>query len=119
MRQRLLGSSRLELRARQMRSNLNPPEQAMWAELRGGRLGVWFKRQVVLGNRYIVDFLAPKVRVVVEVDGRRVHELKRPSDHRREEWLRRQGYRLVRVDAQVALRRPAAAVELVRRALPP
>lgn len=36
--------------------------------LRGSRLGVAFRRQVVLGE-FIADFIAPSVRLVVEVDG--------------------------------------------------
>ena len=57
----------LDLRARQMRSALTPSEQKLWGELRGCRLGVWFRRQVPLG-RYIADFAAPAARLVVEVD---------------------------------------------------
>ena len=58
----------IELRARQMRSALTPSEEKLWAEIRGGRLGVSFRRQFPLGN-YIADFAAPAVKLVVEVDG--------------------------------------------------
>src|SRR5690606_27964289 len=43
-------------------------EAALWRRLRGRRLGVQFRRQVVLGS-FVVDFLAPSARLVVEVDG--------------------------------------------------
>jgi hypothetical protein len=52
-----------------MRLFVQEPERALWRELRGGRLGVPFRRQVVLGNPYIADFVAPALRLVVEVDG--------------------------------------------------
>ena len=43
-------------------------EAALWRALRASQPGVAFRRQVpVLG--FIVDFLAPSVRLIVEVDG--------------------------------------------------
>ena len=51
-----------------MRSALTPSEQRLWLALRGGALGVWFRRQAPLG-RFIGDFVAVSERVVVEVDG--------------------------------------------------
>jgi very-short-patch-repair endonuclease len=44
-----------------------------------GQLGVSFRRQVPLGNRFIVDFLAPVARLVVEVDGG-YHARRREAD---------------------------------------
>jgi hypothetical protein len=55
-------------RAHHMRHNQTASEARLWAELRGGRLGVAFRRQVVIGP-YIADFVAPSVGLVVEVDG--------------------------------------------------
>ena len=71
--------------------------------LRGRRLGVSFRRQVVLG-RYITDFFAAEVGLVVEVDGG-YHRSRRAADARRDEWLRRRGYRVVRVSADAVMRR--------------
>jgi hypothetical protein len=47
-------------------------EALLWEALRAEKLGVRFRRQVVLG-RYIADFVAPRAKLVVEVDGE-VHE---------------------------------------------
>ena len=44
------------------------PEQVLWLAIRGQRLGIAFRRQAVVGP-YIVEFLAPRVRLIVEVDG--------------------------------------------------
>ena len=106
----------LERRARQHRASLNAPERRLAKALAAGRLGVYFRRQVVLANSYIVDLLAPSVRLVVEIDGR-CHELKRPADARRDEKLRRLGYHVLRVDAALVLRDLEAAVALVREAV--
>jgi hypothetical protein len=56
----------LHERARVMRAQPTLSEARLWAQLLGRKLGVAFRRQVVLGE-YIVDFLAPTCRLVVEV----------------------------------------------------
>jgi very-short-patch-repair endonuclease len=54
--QRQARSNLLVSRARCMLHAPTPSEEALWHVLRGGALGVAFKRQVVLGERYIADF---------------------------------------------------------------
>jgi very-short-patch-repair endonuclease len=54
--------------AQHSRRNPTPSERILWEALRGRRLGVKFRRQVVLGFA-IVDFFAPEPRLAVEVDG--------------------------------------------------
>ena len=109
-------SSLLAQRAAQMRAHLNPAEAALWAELNAGKLGVVFRRQVVVLGRYIADFLAPTVKLVVEVDGG-YHARRVSADARRDETLRRAGYRVLRLEAQAVLQAPAEAARAVRRAL--
>ena len=101
--QRQARSALLVSRARRMLRAPTPSKEALWLALRGGVLGVAFKRQVVLGGRYSVDFLAPCVGLVVEVDGG-VHRGSRAADRGRDEKLRRLGYRVVRVDAALTVR---------------
>jgi very-short-patch-repair endonuclease len=62
---------------------------------------VRFRRQAVLGQ-YIADFFAPQARLVVEVDGG-YHQQRRAADARRDEWMRRRGYRVVRVSAAAVM----------------
>jgi very-short-patch-repair endonuclease len=69
-----------------------------------------------LVNSYIADFFAPSVGLVVEVDGG-VHRGSRSADRRRDEKLRRWGYRVVRVDAALVMRDVSAALAVVRAAL--
>jgi very-short-patch-repair endonuclease len=91
-------------------------EQRLWEQLRGRRLGAQFRRQVPLLGRYVVDFLAPGARVVVEVDGG-YHAERAEADARRDAALRRAGYRVVRVRAEAVVRELGTAVEEVREAL--
>jgi very-short-patch-repair endonuclease len=64
------------------RQVLTPSEARLWSALSARKLGVQFRRQVPLAGRYIVDFCAPSVRLVVEVDGAG-HALRRRADARR------------------------------------
>jgi very-short-patch-repair endonuclease len=92
----------LAARALELRGSLNTPQQMLWHAVAAGRLGVYFRREVVLLGRFIVDMLAPSIRLVVEVDGR-CHELRRGADKRRDKALARAGYHVLRVEALVVL----------------
>ena len=86
----------LEQYAARNRAQLTESEAKLWEALRGGGLGVRFRQQVVLLERYIVDFYAPSLRLVVEVDGG-YHRLRRSADARRDRELRKAGYTVVRL----------------------
>jgi very-short-patch-repair endonuclease len=77
---------------------------------------VAFRRRAVLGNRFIVDFVAPRVRLVVEVDGS-YHAQRAAADARRDSKLHRLGYRVLRIPAAVVMGDLQAAVSLVRTAV--
>jgi len=87
----------LSSRAAAMRAVPTTTEALLWEQLRGKRLGVVFRRQVVIG-RYIADFAAPSVRLVVEVDGG-YHRQRVAADGRRDRVLARLGWRVLRVSA--------------------
>jgi len=108
-------SSTLQIHAAQLRSSLTPSEAALWRLINAGKTGVWFRRQQVIGS-FIVDFVAPAARVVIEVDGE-YHSRRRSADARRDRVLRRLGYRVLRLEAELVLRHPEQAVALIRAAL--
>lgn len=105
----------LASRARAMRMAPTTTEALLWEALRGSRLGVAFRRQVPIG-RYIVDFCAPSVRLVVEVDGG-YHHGRVVADARRDRTLCRLGYRALRLPAEQVQHRLAEAVAAVRAVL--
>ena len=109
-----VGSSQRRL-ARENRRSPSEPERRLWEGLAASKLGVAFRRQVVLGTA-IADFFAPAIRLVVEVDGVQ-HRLRRSADARRDRDLRRLGCLVLRIDAQLIMRRPEEAVALVREAV--
>jgi very-short-patch-repair endonuclease len=105
----------LASRAQGFRHSPSEPERRLWSELSGKRLGVAFRRQVVLGDA-IADFYAPTLRLVVEVDGAQ-HRLRRTADARRDRELRRLGCRVLRLDAELVLGALPVAVQLIREAI--
>jgi very-short-patch-repair endonuclease len=109
-------ASHLQHYAAQNRAALTASEARLWSALSAGKLGVNFRRQVVLGNRFIVDFVAPQVRLVVEVDGS-YHAQRVAADARRDSKLRRLGYRVLRIPAALVTGDLQAAVALVRAAM--
>jgi very-short-patch-repair endonuclease len=74
---------------------------------------VQFRRQQVIGE-HIVDFLARKASLVVEVDGDVLHAHQAAADARRDEKLRRTGYRVLRIPASLVERDLEAAVALIQ-----
>ena len=109
-------AARLELFARQHRNCLTESEARLWSALNAGQLGVCFRRQVPVGNRFIADFCAPSIKLIVEVDGG-YHARRRTADASRDRKLARLGYRVVRLDTALVLRDLAGAVAVVRAAL--
>ena len=114
-RQSLKFQALLAERAHFMRHNLTETEQILWRRISGKQLGVAFRRQIPV-DRYILDFLAPAAKLVVEVDGQG-HELRRTADARRDRQLQRLGYRVVRLPAELVRRNVAEAVARIRAAL--
>jgi BirA family biotin operon repressor/biotin-[acetyl-CoA-carboxylase] ligase len=69
----------------------------LWRALRGSRVdGMKFRRQVPIGP-YIADFLCFQHRLIAELDGPPHDDAERKNrDLVRDEWLRAQGYRVLR-----------------------
>jgi very-short-patch-repair endonuclease len=83
-------------RAQAMRECPSESEQRLWRALRCRGLGVEFRRQVVIAERSIVDFVAPAQKLVVEVDGP-YHARRVSADASRDRKLARLGYRVLRM----------------------
>ncbi len=55
--------------ARMLRKNATIHEKRLWNLLKNRQFhNLRFKRQVPIGN-YIVDFLCPEIKLVIEIDG--------------------------------------------------
>ncbi len=103
------------LHAHTMRQAPTDSEARLWRALRSSQLGVAFRRQVPLLG-FIADFYAPTARLIVEVDGG-YHVRRVTADTRRNRKLEREGYRVLRLQAELVMRDLPAALLAVRRAL--
>ena len=82
-------------RARRLRREATPAEKKLWAVLRRGGLGgAKFRRQQRLGP-FVADFACQSARLVIEIDGDS-HVFQIDYDARRTEFLKREGYRVLR-----------------------
>jgi very-short-patch-repair endonuclease len=104
----------LKTRARRLRSNLTDAEQWLWNRLRGKQiLGIQFYRQRLIGN-YIVDFYAPRARLVIEVDGaHHLDTLQVQYDQRRSEYMERLGLKVLRFDDRQVLLEVESVMQVI------
>jgi very-short-patch-repair endonuclease len=78
-----------------MRHNQTEEESRLWVFLRSHRLSnVHFRRQHAIG-RYVVDFCAPRLKLVIEVDGGQ-HVDQEEYDIERTAYLKSKGFRVLR-----------------------
>lgn len=105
---------RLKSNARHLRTNMTESEKKLWTHLqRKQLLGVQFYRQKPIGN-YIVDFYAPKVKLVIEVDGSQHLELDHvQKDLSRQRDLQNQGLLVLRFDNLQVLQEIDAVMEKI------
>ena len=81
--------------ARELRHNLTEAEKKLWLVLRAHQMGrVQFRRQHAIGP-YIVDFCAPRRKLIIEVDGGQ-HAEQQEYDAERTAFLGSKGYRVLR-----------------------
>lgn len=75
--------------------NLTEEEKILWQYLRANQLeGIKFRRQHAIGS-FIVDFCAPSLKIVIEVDGSQ-HIDQKDYDLTRTRFLEDQGYQVLR-----------------------
>lgn len=80
--------------ARNQRKNPTEAEKMLWKHLRSEQLeGLKFRRQEPIGS-YIADFVCHDRKIIIEVDGGQHAE--DPRDRQRDDWLKGQGYRVLR-----------------------
>ena len=83
---------------------MTPAEVKLWARLRAHRLeGIHFRNHTCPGGRcqghavgnYVVDFCAPRKKIIIELDGSQ-HMEQEEYDKERTEYLESKGYTVLR-----------------------
>ena len=81
--------------AKQLHRNQTPAEAKLWARLRAHRMkGIHFRNQHAIG-KYVVDFCAPRRKLIIELDGSQ-HLDQEEYDTERTSFLESKGYRVLR-----------------------
>jgi very-short-patch-repair endonuclease len=98
-----------------MRSQSTDAERRLWQILRAHRFsGCKFRRQVPI-DFYIADFVCFAARLVIEVDGGQ--HAGSTSDERRDAYLNRQGFRVLRIWNNDLFENEEGVAELILSAL--
>lgn len=80
--------------ARNLRKNMTSQEVKLWQYIRNKQLGVKFRRQVAIDNKYIADFACLEKRLIVEIDGGQHNQSF--SDVQRTYYLNNNNFRIIR-----------------------
>ena len=82
-------------RAKQLRKEQTDAENLLWGHLRAKRFsGYKFKRQAPIG-KFIADFVCFQKKLIIELDGGQ-HAIQQERDRERDEWLKENGFRVIR-----------------------
>jgi very-short-patch-repair endonuclease len=102
-------------RARAMRADPTPAERRLWSMFRDRRMpAAKFRRQHVVAP-YIVDFVCIERLLIIEADGGQHAES--DSDRRRDAYLERLGFRILRFWNNDVRDNPSGVFEMIYAAL--
>jgi very-short-patch-repair endonuclease len=110
-------SSQQRSRARALRREMTAAERRIWSRLRAHRFqGLSFRRQFPVGS-YIVDFICPEARLIIEIDGGQHALIEANRDATRDAWLREQGFVVLRFWNNEVLANLTGVLERIAEAL--
>lgn len=92
---RIYYNPKLKDLARKLRKNMTLSEVLLWNQLKQNKMkGYDFHRQKPINN-YIVDFFCPKLKLIIEIDGK-THIYKGNEDVKRQQRLESLGFHFLR-----------------------
>ena len=102
--------------SRRLRNEMTEAEKKLWYYLRQWQLkGFKFRRQHPIGP-YIADFACIRCKLVIELDGGQ-HALQQQHDKKRDAFIQKKGYRVVRFWNTDVLQSIDGVVEVITRLL--
>ena len=101
-------------RAISLRKRSTEAEKLLWQHLRSRQLeGLKFRRQQPIDN-YIVAFVCLEKRIIIEVDGGQ-HAVEKGKDIKRDDYLEKNGFRVLRFWNNDVLTNINGTLEIIRR----
>lgn len=102
---------------KKLRRNMTDAERRLWSKLRSKQLmGLKFRRQHPLGP-YIVDFVCLEKNIIIEIDGGQ-HVLDVDKDSSRDEWLKSEGFEVLRYWNNEVLKETSNVLDDIQRRMP-
>ncbi len=100
--------------ARNLRKNMTDAERVVWSKIRKKQLlGVQFYRQKPIAD-FIVDFYAPSIKLVIEIDGSQHYEKEHLlRDKQRDSALNKLGLSVLRYDNRQVLTQTEYVIEAI------
>ncbi len=80
--------------SRKLRINQTDCERKLWFKINRKQLGVKFRRQYVIANKFIVDFICLEKKLVIELDGGQ--HCDKEDDKDRDDCLQNMGFKVLR-----------------------
>ena len=106
-------AQRIVKTAKALRKRSTDVERLLWGYLRVKQMeGLKFRRQQPIG-KYVVDFVCFEKKIIIEVDGGQ-HAVETKKDTERDEWLRSQGFKVLRFWNNEVLTNTQAVLEMIR-----
>jgi len=87
-------SEKMKIFSASMRQHMTDAEKKLWYSINNKKLGFQFRRQYIIDNMYIADFVCLEKKLVIEVDGSQHFENK--NDEKRTQYLQQFGFNVVR-----------------------
>jgi len=82
--------------SKDLRKSQTEAEEIIWEKLKSKKLnGLKFRRQVPY-DTFVLDFLYPSKKVILEIDGK-IHLKTKIRDQERDEYFIEKGYKILRI----------------------
>jgi len=113
---KVFANKRLINLSRELRKNQTKQETIFWNAVRGNALGVKFRRQHTVNNKYIADFACVEQNLIIEIEGQHCDN---KNDKIRDVEIMQNGYKILRfwnndIDGNLE-----GCIEVVKKALTP
>ena len=107
-------SKKMRNLARVLRKNQTLHETLLWRHLRCKQLGVQFRRQYLIDDRYVADFVCLEKKLIIEIDGSQHAD--NVQDSQRTDYLKQQGFKILRFWNIDITRQLESCLETIRQA---
>lgn len=87
-------SQNIKAFAQEMRRSMTDSEKKLWYVINKKRLGFQFRRQYIIDNKYIADFVCLEKKLIIEVDGSQ--HINNAQDETRTQYLKKLGFNVIR-----------------------